>query len=330
MPRKATSTTSSPPQGWRSRPPGLTARLSGRPAPPDRQRSFEASRSLLARRRRSYLTVSRPGRDNSAFHPPVETQMATVGDSADSEGTSLPSSDGPRDPLRLLQSLPVPIFVAVDHHIIFVNEAQTRILGAAVPGDVIGQSLEGFISPESREAFFATMDEVAGSVGTSKSITEKWLRVDGRLLNIEYVIKSIPYEDRVAIEGVLRKVVIEETPSKQQRSAENAEAEQRRAEVSRLTESLKSERAAAAESLREAVARERKQAEDRLQSALAEERRRSARAMDEAANESRKAAEAKTQEAISRERAAAQEALARERKKFQEEIGRARTEAAAE
>ena len=256
--------------------------------------------------------------------------MATVGESADSEGTSLPSSDGPRDPLRLLQSLPVPIFVAVDHHLIFVNEAQARILGAAVPGDVIGQSLEGFISPESRESFFATLDEVAGSAGTSRSITEKWLRVDGRLLNIEYVIKSIPYEDRVAIEGVLRKVVIAEAPSKQQRSAENAETEQRRAEVTRLTESLKSERSAAAESLREAVARERKQAEDRMQSALAEERRRSARAMDEAATESRKAAEAKTQEAIARERAAAQEAIARERKKLQDEIARERSEATAE
>lgn len=177
--------------------------------------------------------------------------MATLGGTtgSDQEPSQHQAESSVKDALRLLEALPVPVFIAVDERIIFVNEAQARILGLQSAGDAVGQPLDRFVERGAGAAFYQALEEIASKPGSSKSSTNAWKRPDGRTLTIEYVVKSIPYQSSTAIQGVLRKVVVAEPPAKVQpppaakrgwfgRRARDEETDQAAAQAANIRETV--------------------------------------------------------------------------------------------
>jgi two-component system, cell cycle sensor histidine kinase and response regulator CckA len=90
------------------------------------------------------------------------------------------------------------IYITIDGRFVFSNKAGVRLLGASTPGEIVGRAMLDFSHPESRAAHLAGLRLLEDGV-TPPAREEKYLRLDGTVVDVDVVAIPFTFQDRPAI-----------------------------------------------------------------------------------------------------------------------------------
>ena len=108
----------------------------------------------------------------------------------------------------LVEWTPEALVVYRDDRILFVNPAALELIGAASARDVIGTSLLDWVHPDYRGALLARRanpQKVEHDIRAPR-LEEKLIRVDGTVIDVEFMICTIDYDGAPARQASLRDV----------------------------------------------------------------------------------------------------------------------------
>ncbi len=105
---------------------------------------------------------------------------------------------------RLVELSPDGIIVHSEGLIIFANTAATLLLGASDASQLIGLPVIDLIHPDYRQVVEERGSQTREEGVTAPPLEEKFLRFDGTYLDVEVRETTLNYEDRSAVQVVLR------------------------------------------------------------------------------------------------------------------------------
>ena len=105
----------------------------------------------------------------------------------------------------LIELSPDALYVQVEGHIVLINPAGIRLLGAERSEQIVGKPVLDFVHPDYREAVAARMKQT-GSGQTVPPLEEKYLRLDGSAIDVEVVAAPLPYLDQRAVQVIVRDI----------------------------------------------------------------------------------------------------------------------------
>ena len=86
---------------------------------------------------------------------------------------------------QLVESSADAIIVHQSGFIVYANEPAFRLFGAREDRDLIGRNALEFVAPEYRAMVIERMKEVNGPGGRALLVEEKFLRLDGKTVDVE-------------------------------------------------------------------------------------------------------------------------------------------------
>ncbi|PYL00297.1 MAG: hypothetical protein DME19_05585 [Verrucomicrobia bacterium] len=126
---------------------------------------------------------------------------------------------------HLVELCPDALFVQSDNHIVFANSAAARLLGADNIERLIGKSMKEVVHPDYWEmmqrrlrqlredgtTFFwksvqGRMQRLDGDVAIVPFIEEKFVRLDGQVVDVEVAAAPLTFKDRPALQIVARDI----------------------------------------------------------------------------------------------------------------------------
>jgi PAS domain S-box-containing protein len=107
---------------------------------------------------------------------------------------------------RLVEFSPDAIIVHSSGMFVFVNPAAVRLLGAHDPSDLLGKSFFNFVHPEYREAEHLRVTTGLIEHTILPLIEEKFVRLDGEVIDVEVSTLSMLYDGALAIQEVVRDI----------------------------------------------------------------------------------------------------------------------------
>ncbi len=135
----------------------------------------------------------------------------------------------------LAESTPNGVVVHQYGRIVFANQAAVRIVGASAPADLVGRSVLDFVHPDFRDPVRSRIGE-ASRTGEATALTEeRFLRMDGKEVDVEVVRIPVVFGETTAINTIIRDISDRKRAEKALRdSRERREAAQRLEAVGRL------------------------------------------------------------------------------------------------
>ena len=97
------------------------------------------------------------------------------------------------------------VSIQVEGKIVFINTAGAKMLGAAIPGSLVGRPILDFVHPDYREIAAERMRQMADEGIVICPSTEKWQRLDGTVIDVEVVAMPVFYEGESAVQLLVRK-----------------------------------------------------------------------------------------------------------------------------
>ncbi len=97
------------------------------------------------------------------------------------------------------------ISIQVGGKIVFINAAGAKMLGAALPGSLVGRSILDFVHPDYREIAAERMRQLADEGIVICPSEERWLRLDGTAIDVVVAAMPVLYESESAIQLIVRK-----------------------------------------------------------------------------------------------------------------------------
>jgi PAS domain S-box-containing protein len=88
---------------------------------------------------------------------------------------------------------------------VFVNGAGVRMLGATSPEEVLGRSVMEFVHPDGR-SFLADRMQFAMAGYEAPLVEQRFVRLDGTPIDVEVAAMPFTYEDRRAVQVVVRDI----------------------------------------------------------------------------------------------------------------------------
>lgn len=105
----------------------------------------------------------------------------------------------------LVDLSPDAILVHADGEIVFVNQAAASLFGAATSDDLLGQRLLDRIHPDDRPKGREPVKKIRGGEKVGP-MEERIVRLDGGVVEVESICCSIIYQDRPAVQLILRDI----------------------------------------------------------------------------------------------------------------------------
>lgn len=96
------------------------------------------------------------------------------------------------------------IGVQVDGEIVFINTVGAKLLGAVCPKQVVGKPVMDFIHPDCRELVAQRVRQVTGEGVDVPPSREKWVRLDGTVIDLDVVFMPLDYHDKRAVQFIAR------------------------------------------------------------------------------------------------------------------------------
>ncbi|HXY69478.1 MAG TPA: PAS domain S-box protein [Gemmatimonadales bacterium] len=137
-----------------------------------------------------YLLVIRPARDARAAQERAERELR----------------EGEERYRTLVEMAPDPIGVHSDGKFVYVNGALATLLGASSPAELVGQPVIRFVHADDRMAVLARIRDMMENGHIGPLVQEKFVRLDGTVVNVEVRASVIRYGGRPAAFVVLRDV----------------------------------------------------------------------------------------------------------------------------
>ncbi|MBI4791143.1 MAG: PAS domain S-box protein [Chloroflexi bacterium] len=138
---------------------------------------------------------------------------------------------------QLVELSPDGIAVHRDGKVAFVNSAAAKLVGAATPQELIGRPILDFVHPD-YHAIVRERARAASEGGQAAGLLEeKFVRLDGRTLDVE--VASIPctYQGQPAVQVVIRDITQRKQAEEKVKQL-NRDLEQRAAELASANEEL--------------------------------------------------------------------------------------------
>src|SRR5690242_9882614 len=106
----------------------------------------------------------------------------------------------------LLENSPSGILVYQGGKIIEINAAGTRLFGDSAAGKLIGKALTDFVRPECRRAVKDQLQLIGQGRGAEQFAQERFLRLEGRAIQVEVTAFSLVYLGEKAVQLIFRDV----------------------------------------------------------------------------------------------------------------------------
>jgi len=106
----------------------------------------------------------------------------------------------------LVESSPDGIGIHQDGRIVFINPAGARLLGAQSPDELVGKPIEDIIHPDYREVVRERIRRSLATGQPAPPLTEKFIRLDGTVIDVEVTAVPIIWEGRPAMQVVFRDI----------------------------------------------------------------------------------------------------------------------------
>jgi len=106
----------------------------------------------------------------------------------------------------LVESSPDGIGIHQDGRIVFINPAGARLLGAQNPDELVGKSVMDLLHPDYREVVRERIQRSLATGQPAPPLTEKFIRLDGTVIDIEVTAVPIIWEGRPAMQVVFRDI----------------------------------------------------------------------------------------------------------------------------
>jgi len=96
------------------------------------------------------------------------------------------------------------IGIQIDGKIVFINTVGAKLLGAVCPEQVVGKPVMDFIHPDCRGLVAEQVRQVTGDGVEVPPSREKWVRLDGTVIDVEVVFMPLDYHDKRAVQFIAR------------------------------------------------------------------------------------------------------------------------------
>lgn len=106
----------------------------------------------------------------------------------------------------LIELSPDAIVVHSGKKIIFANVAAVKLLGARSLGEIIGKNTLDFVHPDSLDAVKQRITKMLTTKGNAPMLDEKFLRLDGGVINVEVIAATIVYQGERAIQVIIHDI----------------------------------------------------------------------------------------------------------------------------
>jgi diguanylate cyclase (GGDEF)-like protein/PAS domain S-box-containing protein len=106
----------------------------------------------------------------------------------------------------LVEASPLPIGVHSQGRIVYMNAAALRMSGATHPEQVIGRSMLDFVHPDFRAMVVERARRALAEGVGAPPAEEKFLRLDGQVLDVEMASMPVRYEGRPAVQVVMHDI----------------------------------------------------------------------------------------------------------------------------
>jgi PAS domain S-box-containing protein len=115
----------------------------------------------------------------------------------------------------LIEYSPIGIGVHRNGKILYTNPKATEILGAKSQEEMIGQPVMQFIHPDYRPMVLGRLKELAQGIDQLEAIDEKFVRLDGGVLDVEVIAKTVNFKGEQAFQIIFtditeKKIISEE------------------------------------------------------------------------------------------------------------------------
>ena len=103
----------------------------------------------------------------------------------------------------LVELSPHAIFVNCDDQIVFANQACVKLFGALGPAQLLGKPVMDFVHPDSRDVTRERIARIRATNGTITSNEERFVALDGKLVEVDVSAAAIRFEGKPAIQVIL-------------------------------------------------------------------------------------------------------------------------------
>jgi PAS domain S-box-containing protein len=107
---------------------------------------------------------------------------------------------------QLIEICPETIAVHREGKIVFINKAGANLLGATKPEQLIGKSIMDFLHPDYREAVKERLQEIRKKRRKVPLIEEKFIRLDGKEVDVEVLAIPFNYQGKPATLAIARDI----------------------------------------------------------------------------------------------------------------------------
>ena len=107
---------------------------------------------------------------------------------------------------RLVESSPEAVAVHDGQRVLYANPAAARLFGARAPSELVGREVVGFVHPDDRRVVASRVRAVLEGGEGKPLLEERYLRLDGSVVDAEVAGEPITYAGKPAVQVVLRDV----------------------------------------------------------------------------------------------------------------------------
>lgn len=107
---------------------------------------------------------------------------------------------------RLIELSPDTVIIQSEGKIVFINPAGLKLLGAGHSSEIIGKTMLDLIHPDFRESAIKRVTQLSGSKTTVPLIEYKFLRLDGKPVDVEVMSVAFLYNTVPAIQIMARDI----------------------------------------------------------------------------------------------------------------------------
>ena len=107
---------------------------------------------------------------------------------------------------KLVELSPDGISIHAEGKFVFMNPAGARMLGAAHPDQIIGMSALDVVHPDFKEISKKRKDQLESGVEMVPWIEEKYVRLDGRVIDVEVAASRFSYEGKQAVQRLFKDI----------------------------------------------------------------------------------------------------------------------------
>jgi two-component system, cell cycle sensor histidine kinase and response regulator CckA len=106
----------------------------------------------------------------------------------------------------LVENSPDAIAIYVDGIIVFVNNECVRLMAANTTGELLGKPVMKFVHPDDRARVIQRMKDVAVNAKSLPTEEERFIRLDGTIVDVEVKAMALTYERKPAVQLIVHDI----------------------------------------------------------------------------------------------------------------------------